>query len=225
MKKKMLGNVDLLGLNQMGNNPGLNPIFGTLIGGGVAGVTSMIVGHTMTGSAQTNRDLIGLTAGLAASGLMYAMPGTRHAAIGGIVGAFLASGLSYLERMLLGTVQLPAATAATASAVAAAVAPGAATAPTGTSGMRGLGISTTRALNGLGISTTRALNGLGIATTQQRSIPAGTIPGVAGLRMGNGQPPLNLLGPRSSSSEQVRLMGGPAIHGIASHYGATHFAH
>lgn len=225
MRKRMLGNVDLLGLNQMGNIPGssLNPIFGTLIGGGVAGVTSMVVGHTMTGSAQANRDVIGLAAGLAASGVLYAMPSTRHAAIGGIVGAFLASGLSYLERVLLGTVQLPAATAATASAVAAAVAPGAV--PAGTSGMRGLGISTTRALNGLGISTTRALNGLGIATTQQRSIPAGTIPGVAGLRMGNGQPPLNLLGPRSSQSEQVRLMGGPAIHGIASHYGATHFAH
>jgi hypothetical protein len=211
----MLGSVDLLGLNQMGNNPGMNPIFGTLIGGGVAGVTSMVLGHTMTGSAQVNRDVIGLGAGLAASAALYAMPSTRHSAIGAGVGAFLASGLSYLERVLLGTVMLPAATAAVASAVAAAP----------TSGVQGLGIATTRALNGLGMSTTRALNGLGIATTQQRSMPAGTIPGVAGLRIGNGQAPVNLLGNRSAGSEQVRLMGGPAIHGIASHYGATHFNH
>lgn len=211
---KMLGKVDLLGLNNMGNNPGLNPIWGTLIGGGVAGVANMAVSHTTTGKTQQNADLIGLGAGLAAAGVMYAMKSTRHAAIGAAVGAFLASGLSYLNRVLLGTVQLPAATAATASAVAAAVAPG-------TSGM---GISTTRALNGLGIATTRALNGLGIATTQQRVAPVGTIPGVAGLRLGNGQPPVNLMGPPSAAGRQVNLMGGPAIHGIAGHYGATHFS-
>jgi hypothetical protein len=222
-RKRMLGSVDLLGLNQMGNNPGLNPIFGTLIGGGVSGITSMVIGHTMHGSAQVNRDVIGLGAGLAASAALYAMPATRHAAIGAVVGAFLASGLSWFERVLFGTVQLPAATAAVASAVASGAAPTAA----GTNGMRGLGIATTRALNGLGMSTTRALNGagMGIATTQQRTTPVGTIPGVAGLRLGNGQAPLNLLGNRSAASEQVRLMGGPAIHGIAGHYGATHFNH
>lgn len=210
---KMLGKVDLLGLNNMGNNPGLNPIWGTLIGGGVAGIGSMAVAHTTTGKTQQNADLIGLGAGLAAAGVMYAMKSTRHAAIGAAVGAFLASGLSWLNRVLLGTVQLPASTAAAASQVAAAAA--------GTSGM---GISTTRALNGLGISTTRALNGLGIATTQQRTAPVGTIPGVAGLRLGNGQPPISLIGPGSAAGRQVNLMGGPAIHGIASHYGATHFS-
>lgn len=214
-RHRMLGSVDLLGLNQMGNNPGMNPIWGTLIGGGTAGVTSMIVGHTMTGKAQANRDLIGLGAGLGVSALLYAMKSTRHAAIGSAVGAFLAAGLSYLERTLLGTVQLPAATAAAASTVAAA-------AGAGTSGM---GIATTRALNGLGISTTRALNGLGIATTAQRTPPVGTIPGVAGLRLGNGQPPVPLLGPQTPAGAQVRLMGGPAIHGIAGRYGATHFNH
>lgn len=208
----MLGSVDLLGLNQMGNNPGLSPIWGTLIGGGAAGLTSVIVGHTMTGKAQANRDVIGLGAGLGVSALLYAMKSTRHAAIGSAVGAVLAAGLSWLERQLLGTVQLPAATAAAASQVAAAA---------GTSGM---GIATTRALNGLGISTTRALNGLGIATAQQRTPPVGTIPGVAGLRLGNGQPPLPLLGPSTPASNQVRLMGGPPVHGIASHYGATHFS-
>jgi hypothetical protein len=211
-KYKMLGNVDLLGLNEYGKNPGLSPIWGAVIGGGVAGVTSMAVGHAMTGSAQTNRDLFGLGAGLAVSGIMYAMPSTRHASIGAAVGAVLAAGLSYLERTLMGTVQLPAATAAVASQVAAAA-----------SGTPGMGIATTRALNGLGISTTRALNGLGIATTAARVAPVGTIPGVAGLRLGNGQPPINLMGRQTAGSAQVRLMGGPQTHGIAGHWGATHF--
>jgi len=223
-KYKMLGKVDLLGLNQMGENPGMNPIWGTLIGGGVAGLTSIYVRHNMTGSAQTNGDVIGLGAGLAVSGVMWAMKSTRHAAIGAAVGAFLASGLSYLERVLLGTVQLPAATAAVATAVATQAATGTPM-TTGTPGTSGrLGIATTRALNGLGISTTRALNGLGIATTMQRVPPVGTIPGVAGMRLGNGQPPVSLLGRPSAGSAQVHLMGGPQIHGIAGHWGATHFS-
>jgi hypothetical protein len=219
-RHKMLGNVDLLGLNSFGQPVGLNPIWGALIGGGVAGITKMTVAHTMTGTAQTNADLIGLGTGLAVSGLMYAMKGTRHAALGAALGAFLATGLSYLERVLLGTVQLPAATAAVASQVAAA-----ATGAPVAAGTSGIGIATTRALNGLGIATTRALNGLGISTTSQRVAPMGTIPGVAGPRMTRpGQSPLHLLGPQSAASEQVRLMGGPAIHGIAGHWGATHFS-
>lgn len=220
-KKRMLGNVDLLGLNQMGNNPGLNPIWGVAIGGGVSGITSLALGHTMTGSVQSNRDVIGLGAGLLVAGGMYAMPATRHAAIGAAVGAFFAAGMQWLERVLFGTVQLPAATAATASAVAQAATTG--TMPAAAAGTSGMGIATTRALNGLGIATTRALNGLGIATTQNRVAPVGTIPGVAGLRLGNGQPPVNLLG-NSPGAAQVRLMGGPSVHGISGSYGATHFS-
>ncbi len=216
-RHRMLGKVDLLGLNSFGNPVGLNPIWGALIGGGVSGVTSMTVGHATTGKLQHNRDVVGLGAGLAAAGLMYSMKSTRHAAVGAVVGAFLATGLSWLERVLLGTVALPAATAAVASQVAAAA--------TG-SGTSGMGISTTRALNGLGIATTRALNGLGISTTAQRPMPVGTIPGVAGPRLtsGHGQPPVNLMGPQTAASRQVHLMGGPPIHGIAGAYGATHFS-
>ena len=211
MAKKMLGNVDLLGLNHFGQNPGLNPIWGTLIGGGVAGITTMTVNHTMTGKAQVNSDLIGLGGGLAVAGLMYAMPRTRHAALGAALGAFLVSGLKWLERVLFGTVQLPASTAAVASQVAAGA------------GVQGLGIATTRQL---GIATTRALNGrgMGISTTANVPHARGTIPGVAGLRLGNGAPPVSLMGRPSQGSAQVKLMGGPAIHGIAGAYGATHFS-
>lgn len=220
-KHKMLGNVDLLGLNSFGQNPGMSPILGAVIGGGTAGITTLALDHYGSGTTQVNSDVIGLGVGLAAAGIMYAMPKTRHAALGAALGAFLASGLRWLERVVFGTVQLPAATAQVASQVAAGA--------TGTTpGMSGLGIARTRALNGLGLSTTRALNGLGIATTQQRVPPVGTIPGVAGPRLttgGGGRPPLSLLGPNSPGAAQVRLMGGPQIHGVAGHWGATHFSH
>lgn len=219
MARKMLGSVDLLGLNAFGENPGMNPLWGTVIGGSVSALTSITLGHVAgPGSLSNNRELIGFLAGGAVAGAMYAMPKTRHAAIGTLLGAFFASGISYLERVLLGTVSLPTATAQTATAVAAQ-------AGAGTQGA--LGIANIKALNGggLGLSTVRNLNGgLGLATIANRSRPAGTIPGVAGPRVGNGQSPVHLYGPQTANSRQVHLMGGPQIHGIASHYGATHFS-
>jgi len=222
----MLKNVDLLGLDNMGENPGMNPIWGALIGGGAAGITSMTLGHAASGPLQANRNLIGLGAGLAVSGAMYAMKSTRHAALGGFVGAFLASGLAWLEQTLFGTVQLPTATAQTAIAVAAQ-APQVAAA-TANSANPGMGIAQINALNGLGIAQLKALSGgkggrgMGLATISNQPKAVGTIPGVAGLRASApGTMPANLLGQPSQAQQQVRLMGGPRIHNISSHYGAT----
>lgn len=100
MAKRLLGSVDLLGLNGLGQNPGLNPIFGTLIGGGVTSVTSLALRHAASGSAQANADAIGFGAGVAASLAMYAMKGTRHAAFASLAGAVFASGLRALEKLL-----------------------------------------------------------------------------------------------------------------------------
>lgn len=198
---RALGKVDLLGLNSLGQNPGLNPIFGTLIGGGVSAVTTMTLRHTGSKHAEA----IGLGAGLAASGAMYAMKSTRHAALGGIVGAVLASGLALFEKHVLGAV-------AVAAPVAAA----------GTAAIAGMGIPDIRALNGLGIPDIRALNGLGIPMASDRTPPAGAIPGVAGTQLGApGQPPVSLLGPGSPQSMHLLGMGGPAVHGLSAAYGAT----
>lgn len=100
MGKRLLGSVDLLGLNGLGQNPGLNPIFGTLIGGGVTSVTSLALRHAASGSAAANADAIGFGAGVAASLAMYAMKGTRHAAFASLAGAVFASGLRALEKLL-----------------------------------------------------------------------------------------------------------------------------
>ncbi len=94
MPPKLLGNVDLLGLNSFGENPGMNPLWGVVIGGSVSGITSTALARTSAGAAGRHADLIGLLAGVAAGGVMWSMKSTRHAAFGAFAGAFFATGLS-----------------------------------------------------------------------------------------------------------------------------------
>lgn len=199
-RRRMLGSVNLLGLNNFGQNPGMNPIYGAIIGGGVAGTTTIVMRHT--GSAHA--EAFGLLAGLGASGAMYAMKSTRHAAIAGAVGAVLASGLALLERTLFGTATVPA---VAVPAVAA--------------GVKGMGIPQMRAL---GIPTTRALNGMGFPTAAPVAHAYGAIPGVAGAQLaapGGGPPPVSLMGTPSAAAIHLMGIGGPPIHGLSAAYGAT----
>lgn len=193
-RRGYLGSINLLGLNSLGQNPGMNPIFGTLIGGGVAGTTTVVLRRTST----TNHpEAFGLLAGLAASGAMYAMKSTRHAAIGAAVGAFLASGIAWLEKTLLGSVTIPAA-----------------------AGTAGMGIPKLRTLNGLGIPQMRALNGLGLPAVANVPQPVG----VAGSQLaapGGGAPPVSLMGQPSAAAAHLLGIGGPPVHGLSTSYGAT----
>jgi len=233
----LMGEVNLLGLDEFGQNPGVSPITGALIGGGVAGGTSIMLGHVNAFSGQViNREGWGLLAGLAASAVMWLTGPTRarHAAWGGVVGAFLAEGLPWLEKMLLGTVQLPVATAQTAATVAAA-ASGTPVTPSGVGiprihALNGLGIAKIHALNG-GLGMRRQpnghlLNGLGLHMTANQPQSFGTIPGVhgpafAGAQIGSARSPVSLLGSPTAQSQQVSLLGGPQVHGLSAAYGAT----
>jgi hypothetical protein len=201
MTTKLLGNVDLLGLNEFGENPGMNPLYGMLIGGGVSSVTSMALSRGTPGSAaQQNADLIGFLVGLASGGALWAMKSTRHASWGAFAGAFLASGLKWLEGVLF--------------------APSAPAQP-----VKGMGMPMINALNGqMGLPQISALNGgqFGLPSVSATSHPQGTIPGVAGpqvsgfgaARGGGARPPVNLLG-------QQLAAGGPNISGLSARYGAT----
>lgn len=194
---RALGSVDLLGLNAHGQNPGMSPILGAAIGGGVS-FTSMVLARRTSQAGRA--ELLGLLAGLGTSGVMYAMRSTRHAAIGSAVGAFIATGLAWLEKTFLGaaTVAVP--------------------------GTAGMGIPALRNLNGLGIPMARNLNGLGIPAASPTPVPVGTIPGVAGNQLaspGLSAPPVSLLGPMSPQAAHLRGLGGPVAHGLAAAYGAT----
>src|SRR5258706_2416238 len=89
---ELLGKVDLLGLNKYGVNPGMNPLWGVMIGGGTAGVTSLALARG-TGKAAQHADLIGLLAGLATRREVYSIESTRHAACGILALAFFSVGL------------------------------------------------------------------------------------------------------------------------------------
>lgn len=188
--RKYLGEVSLLGLNEFGQNPGLKAHFGALIGGGAALATSFAVART---THSDKRVMYGLLAGLAASGGMYAMKSTRHAALWGALGAAVGAGIAW------------------------AMKPKAA----------GTGIPSLNYLNGLGVPEVQYLNGLGIPEIMNVPQSQGTIPGVhgagtafAGSRVGDSNP-IDLLGAATPQSAKIALMGGPAVHGLSAHYGAT----
>lgn len=196
---KLLDSVDLLGLGSL-RGGGLNPTYGVLVGGGTAAVTQMVARHV---GGSTHAEWIGLGMGLAASGLMAAMPSTRQAALASAIGAFFVSGIGLIGKML-GEATVPA------KVVPAEV--------------KGLGFPQARALNGLGYPTLTALNGMGIPTIDSVPPAQGAIPGVAGSHLagpGGGAPPVSLLG--SPSPAQVHLLGvgGPMTSSLSAAYGAT----
>lgn len=139
---KMLGKVNLLGLNSLGQNPGMSPLWGAAIGGGTAGGATIILRRV----GNANPEAWGLGAGLAISGALYAMRSTRHAAVASGIGAFLAAGISLLDRVLLPKMGLGM----------ASVRP-----------LNGLGIPMARQLNGLGIPQVNAVTApVGVAGNQ-----------------------------------------------------------
>lgn len=92
----MVRGVNLLGLGTFGGR--LSPVIGVGIGGGVSGITTIISRRAGSGRPE----LIGLGAGLATAGVMAAMRSTRHAAFGAALGAFLASGIAFVEKLIFG---------------------------------------------------------------------------------------------------------------------------
>lgn len=195
---KLLDNVNLLGLGAF--EGGLNPTYGAMIGGGVAGTTLLVARH-VGGSAHA--ELIGLGMGLATTIGLAAMPSTRGAALASGIGALFAAGLPLLGK-LLGEATVPK----------VAVSPE----------VKGLGFPQARALNGLGIPRLNPLNGLGLPTVAAVPPAQGAIPGVAGSQLagpGGGQPPVSLMGTPSAAAMHLMGIGGPAVHGLSAAYGAT----
>lgn len=190
-RKKHLGSVDLLGLNAFGLG-GISPLYGTLIGGGTAGVAGILAKKFATpgGFVEQNDQLIGFGAGLAVSAAMFSMKSTRSAAIYSLVGAFLTSGFHVLADMLTGSRE------------------------------KHLGIPEINALNGLGIAEINALPapagnvaGLGIPELTNLPRPAGL-----GLpEMSNVRAPIGVAGPQLGRPQLVGMGGA----GLASHFGAT----
>jgi hypothetical protein len=211
----LMGEVSLLGLNEFGENEGLSPLYGAAIGGGVTGLSSIAMGHMLDPTWVPNRARNSFLIGLGVSAAMWFMKSTRHAAFGSAIGAFLASGMSWLEQATLGTVQVPAPVAAAAVA-----------AVTGTPVAAGTAGARVHYLNGLGIAKAQQISGrgMGLPAIAPVSHAVGAVgvagPSFAGSHIGNA-PPVSLLGAPSQQGRQVSLLGGPQVHGLSAAYGAT----
>lgn len=204
----LMGEVDLLGLDAFGNNPGMDALHGTLIGGGISYVVDKIA--TKSGK---DGNVWGFGAGILASAALYWHWKTRHAALGALAGAFLASGADWLLGKLFGTKE-------------------------GTAGH--LGLVQPVALNGLGlvqpvdsppvygannlglVDVNNVPYAYGVANNAYAAPPMAGLagPGIAGPQLGQA-PPVDLLGEPTAQSQQLQLLGGPAVSGLASAYGAT----
>lgn len=195
---KMLGQVDLLGLNAFGKNPGMNVLYGTLIGGTASAGTSILLKRR----GASNPDMKGFLIGLVVSAALYAMKKTRHAAFGSLAGAFFATGLSWLSSKVFG----------------AGVSPVAGMGLPTIQPLNGLGVPQIQYLNGgLGLpGITQVPPAYGAYGTSPSN---GAMSGMAGVSLSQ-SPPVDLLG-QSTQSHQASLLGAPQLNGLASAYGAT----
>lgn len=157
-KRQLLGEVNLLGLNAFGQNPGLDEKYGILLGGGVAALTTIVVGRT---SKAASKEAFGLLAGLGVSGVLYAMQSTRHAALWSAAGAVIGAGLAWLDRTIAakGSLGMPS-----------------------VNYLNGLGVPQVNYLNGLGIPE------IWDVPQSQGTIPGVAGPSFAGSRLGESNP-------------------------------------
>lgn len=98
------GDVDLFGLDEFGDNPGMPAWAGVLIGGGLATSSSIAIKKlSKSPTLLKHADGLGFLAGAAAGAAVgLAMPAHRHAGWNMVAGAFVSSGMRYLEQMFLG---------------------------------------------------------------------------------------------------------------------------
>lgn len=199
----LMGEVDLLGLDIFGKSAGHDALAGVLIGGG----TSAIVERVANRSGKDG-NLWGMLAGAATAAVLYHKVG-KGAAMGAVAGAIFSSGLDWALSKIFGS--------------------------------SGTGLPMIQSLNGLGLPTIEyydapPLNGLGLpgigpvpecygavpGTCYGAAQTAAAAHGVAGPQLGQA-PPVDLLGEQTAQSNQLQLMGGPAVSGLSGMYGANLF--
>jgi hypothetical protein len=119
------------------------------------------------------------------------MKSTRPAAHSAVLGAFLASGIGLLERLLFGS----------------------GLAGLGFARLRQLGIPQIRELKGLGFPAASDV------PHAYGTIPG--VAGAQLASPGGGAPPVSLMGAASPAAMHLLGIGGPPVHGLANSYGAT----
>jgi hypothetical protein len=204
--RRMLGEVDLLGLESLWQDSGTLPtVAGAAAGAALSRAASMVASNkpVMTGV------LAGAVAAVAAH---YASDRTRPATLGIIAGTVFGSGL--FEQVVVKALSV------------FGIGPG--------SSVAGVGLPTVNYLNGnLGLPEVQYAppvygSGLGLPGIYPEPPAYGVwnkqpvSGGIAGPQLGQA-PPVDLLGQPTAQSQALEMMGGPTISGLANAYGATLF--
>lgn len=100
--------VDIFGLDEFGDPSGLPAIYGAMVGTGIGTLATLGVQSFWAEKAAYD-ELIGLAAGLAAGGVMAAMPKTRHAGWVAMASAVLNNGLRAAAKQFKAMQEQPAA--------------------------------------------------------------------------------------------------------------------
>jgi hypothetical protein len=187
-----IGSVDMFGLDEFGNPVGLPPIYGALIGGGVATGTAIAVrAFSKEGDAAYKwSEGIGFAAGAAGAGVLMALKSVNAGWVA-LATAFLTNGLRQVELMLQPTA--PAAEKLT-------------------TGMYGPVIERTQVLRGPGVN----IQQLGIPSIERTGVVSGT-DGSEPQLLGSTAPSA-----RENTATLLGVPGlGTNVSGIAGNFGAT----
>jgi hypothetical protein len=193
-----VGQVDLFGLDEFGQNPGKDAIWGAAIGAGLGTGTAIALrAFTKNSTLHKYSEGIGFLVGGGVSGAMAAMEKTRYAGWVGLMTAFLSNGLRQAETLLFpsdGAAQI----AVLQKQIAAMIAAGA-----------------KLPVDGWGVALPEFA-----APVVEMGAPVIEMGGYLGAT-----PPVNLMGNGGlgAGAADVQIQGGPAISGLASHFGATLF--
>jgi hypothetical protein len=212
--------VDMFGLDEFGVPVGPNSMWGAMVGVGVATGASILTRALTKSSSAFHKysEGVGMAAGILAGGAMMASPKTRQMGIAAMATAFVSNGLRQLEAILLTPKQVK-------DAAMAGSWGGVVIDPTKVI-QGGWGQDITLEGNGLGIHTIEpgyAVNGFGAAAIE----PAYPVQGLGAMPELVGPPTLVGAGDYGMKDNpavmQTQLLGGPAVSGLAMHYGATLF--
>lgn len=196
-----VGQVDLFGLDEFGQNPGVDGLWGAAIGAGLSTGTSIAL-RALTKNPTVHKwsEGIGFLVGGGVSGAMAAMEKTRYAGWTGLMTAFLSNGLRQVETLLFpdDAAQMMAAMQKKLAAAMAKLSP-----------------EDQKVINELKGAMPELM-----APVVEFAAPVIETAGYLGSA-----PPVNLMDNShlGAGAADVQLMGGPEISGLGAHFGATLF--
>lgn len=217
------GSVSLFGLDEFGQVTGMNPLWGAVAGAGFQTVGAIAARQFVDSFAMDKwSEAIGAGVGVAAGGVMMAFGNTRAAGVTAIATSLVNGGLRQIEALMFGATyadKLAAMNKKIASLKGeACTKAGGAGEPCQIAPYSSAGGYNPYVLGAPVVESGNSRTvGLGM-------VQADSVPGFAGPNVQVMGPPIADHGIAGPAAAAVQLMGGPALSGLGSHFGATLFS-